>query len=364
MNKIKFFSNPLKLVKNEFSDVLILFKNFIHWNTSKILIFVYSVVFGILLALPFFAITLFLYYYFGLGEYFSSYDIDALGLFSLLNDSFFAFLSFSVFVFLLVICFFVGFGYRKVLLYKLNFSYLDGKNLRFEKNYYFKFDIIKKYILVELVILFLLSLPILLFILTFFILLYSFGGVESVQTLINANTFNIFSILLLFLFIICGVLFAYIYYRLYFSVVFLVDGEKNEEKKEVKQFMYYLKKSFLKTKKVKIFVKFIIVFIFLKLLTTPFSTIEDYYTGIIKDIDNYRLFSSFTDEQKKSLEQSSDSYYLNQLKLEFADYKNEEINKMYVYNMILKYFFKGFNFLVVIGLLEMVVISFYRREID
>jgi len=53
-------SDKKKLIKNIFSDVLFLYKNFIHWNLSKICINIASFLLGIVLALPFFLLLLFL----------------------------------------------------------------------------------------------------------------------------------------------------------------------------------------------------------------------------------------------------------------------------------------------------------------
>ena len=39
------------------SDVLILYKNFIHWNISKVLIALCSFLLGVLLAIPFFLVA-------------------------------------------------------------------------------------------------------------------------------------------------------------------------------------------------------------------------------------------------------------------------------------------------------------------
>jgi hypothetical protein len=56
--------------------------------------------------------------------------------------------------------------------------------------------------------------------------------------------------------------------------------------------MFYIKKSFLKTKDIFVFMKFILIMILLSIIILPFGFLQDSYSKSLKDVRLYRQYYS------------------------------------------------------------------------
>ncbi len=350
----------LKLIKTISVDVWILFRNFIHWNISKALISLASICLWFLLATPFLILLLIIYFSFGLNEYLTSFDVSLLDLLGLLWGRPFIFFLFMLLALLVFISVLIGYGYRKVLFTKLNLSYIDWKKLIYLKNKYFDFILIFRYFQVIAYISLIVSIPVILFFIIFFILFFTFWWGSWVQTMINSSQFNVFTLLVLITMLVCFIAFVYISYRLYFAVIMLVDKKHYEEEEKP---MFYLKESFLKTKSIFVFMKFVLVIIIGSIIVMPFSSLQNHFSDSLKEVRAFREYSLLGEDEKNIVDENEKYDFLDDIKVKYSSLTIEKIKSIEVTYFYLNYILVIFNFLIIFGLLEMVVVSFYKHEI-
>lgn len=350
----------LKLIKSICVDVLILFKNFLHWNISKVIISLVSIWLSFLFAFPSIIILFIMYFSFDLNLYLKSFDVTIYDLLWLLSNRPIVFIFFILFILFSIACALIGYSYRKVLFTKLNLSYIDNKNLPYLKNSYFDFKLIWKYFKVIALVWLVVSIPVLSFFILFFVLFFIFWWADGVSAMIQSSQFNLFSLIALLLLIICFAAFIYISYRLFFAVIMLVDKKHYEDDEKP---TFYLKESFLRTKKIFMFMKFVSVMILLSIIVLPFASLQDHYAKSLKDIKVYKQYYSLGETEKGIIDKSENNYYINKLKMTYSSLSSEELYSTEVIYFYLNYFLVIINFLIFFGLFEMVVISFYKHEI-
>lgn len=261
-----------------FFDISLLYKNFIHWNISKALIFVFSLLLWILIALPFLILLWILIYFdpINWNEIISSYlatNSVWMSFLSALNEN----LLFMIIEFLLVITiislFIFWYSYKIITLTNLNFSYLKWEKINYFKNIYFDYKKILTYLYILSRIWLILFLPILVFVLIFVILLFSFWWVEQVSNMIYTNWFfNYFSIILAISFFVLLLIFLYLTYKMTFAYIIMLD-EKNYPNKE--KWLFYIKESYKITSWIKIF-KFLLIIILITIFFYPIGIIWKY----------------------------------------------------------------------------------------
>lgn len=354
----------IKLIKSIFKDTKKLYKNFLHWNISKVFISLWSTLLAFLLASPFIVILFVMYFVFDLNSVITSLDVSLYSLLGFLSSNPLFFFIFSLFVILTFFSALIGYSYRRVLFTKLNLSYIDWEKLPYLKNSYFNFKLIWKYFKVISLVALFVSMPFFVFIIWFFALFFIFWWASWVQVLLNSSQFNVFSLLALLLLVICFVAFVYLSYRLYFSVIILVDKKhyKDDEKP-----MYYIKKSFLKTRDIFVFTKFILIMMFLSILVLPFWFLQDFYSKSLDDVRIYRQYYSMWEIEKNIItenkEENSNYDYINAIKSNYLGFSAEDLNSLEVTYFYLNYFLVIINFLLIFGLFEMITVSFYKYEI-
>lgn len=264
-----FMIEKLKVI---LSDLLLVYKNFIHWNISKILITIFWFFLGILLSLPFF-IILWLSIYFDpiswgqvLSDYISSGTISMSLMAEVYNN---VWLLIWEWIILLwgVLFFIFWYSFKNITITQLYLTYLDGGKLWYFKNFYFNFKVICSYLKLLFLVILILLIPVIIFIIAFFILLYSFWWVENVFQLLNTWGPNLFSILLLSVAFICLLTFLYLAYRLSFSYIILIDRKNYSEKLGIS---FYIKESFRITAGLKIF-KFLYFMVLFSIFMIPFD---------------------------------------------------------------------------------------------
>lgn len=347
-----------------FSDLKLLYKNFIHWNVSKLLISIMSFVLWIILALPFFLLA-FLVAYFSPIDWktiFSSLYLwnwfDFL-LLSVLYNSIVYVVFIVIFLVLWLWFFFFWNSYKYVLISNLYLKYLDWEKFPFFKwNIYFS----KKYILKYLGLLWITSLyllaPFIWFLVLALITIFLFWWFESVWTMMWHSPINWFSILLLLLFIAAMALFFYISFRIQFAYFsFLDDTREFLEKSKI-----YIKESIKNTKWIKIFWKYLVLIISMWILLAPFFMIE---ANISWNLSEYKLLYSYKTDDTFVKNMDEDTKYeaaLLEKKYNYLDNDDlkYELTKYNAYSNIWGIFF----FLFLGNIENMFFVSFYRRVIN
>ncbi len=263
------------LFKNIFSDLILLYKNFIHWNISKILILVFSLWLWILLSLPFFALTFVIAYLDPIDwkdiiyNYYTTQSVWLSLMTALSSHLFYVILVWVLFL-VAVWFFFFWYSYKIITLTKLNISYLDWEKIPYMKNIYFDVQKILSYLWVVAWGWLILLIPFIIFIIIFFVLIGIFWWIEEVWTMIKSNwVSNPFSITTWVFLLIWVLGFIYLAYRLTFSYIILID-DKNY--KEVQKSIFYIKESFRISSWIKIF-KFFLFLIIFTIIMLPFDYI-------------------------------------------------------------------------------------------
>ncbi len=268
-----FFKNYRKNVNIIFEDIKLLYKNFIHWNVSKIIILIYSFLFSTIISLPFIWLLAYLSY-----NVFIQFDQKLLQDFlvngkidnELINIIFlntktilviFLLLSIILCIFLLI------FTYGNLLLQNVYKSYLSWKILKYKSNLYFSKQYFLKYIFtfgwVSLYML--IPVLILLWFLIIIRILWYFWFITIYLTNTQSIVLWISTIIILFFIII---LFVYLYIRLAFSYIALIYTKNINDKTKK-----YIDESFKITKN-KI-LKIITLIIPVMLLIWLISLIKD-----------------------------------------------------------------------------------------
>lgn len=350
----------IKLIKKIFLDISKIYINFIHWNISKVAISIWSFLLWLLLALPFIVLLIVLYFSFNLSVYFNSIYLDSSSLFSLMEKQPLLFSVFTITLLLAWLFMLFWYSYRKVLFAKLNFEYLDDKKLAYTKNNYFDFKLIIKYVKVISLVSFFSLIPVFIFLLLFIVIFFIFWWSAWVEAIIATNSLNLFTIISFTLFLVCLLFFIFIVYRLFFSIIILADSKnyKSDEKA-----FFYLKESYSKTKKLNVLWKFILTLFLLLIVIIPLSSVLDYYSNSLNDINKYMQYQSLSDEQKKQVDESSESYYFNNLKLDYLNKSNQELKELESTYKYLSYLFITLNLLLIFWLYEMAIVSFYKHQI-
>lgn len=148
-----------------FGNITLLYRNFFHWNISKIYIFLYANIVGFIVSLPFVGVIIY--------QYFTSYS--KLGLSVSTEEFLLSNIGTIIITVLLILCiatiFIATYTYGNFLLQNVYKSYLRGEKLPYTKNLYFSLKHFRAY----MGILGWISLYLLAPIMTGFVLIVPFG---------------------------------------------------------------------------------------------------------------------------------------------------------------------------------------------
>lgn len=337
-----------QIIKNIFLDILFLYKNFIHWNFSKILIYVYSILVSIVFVLPIVLV------YFLLSI--ASWESFALFLSWLVNWNlvpwFGAF--FHVIVFLLFgLIFLLATNF---LLTKLNINYINWNKPSYKNKDFLDYKSFLSYLWYSLLTILILVLPTIFFTIVLAIMLVSFGWVDEVLYMVSSWPINTFSILALILFIFNILTTIYLFYRLAFGFVSILEDKNNS------WVLASIKTSFVLTKWYKKLLKVVFVFLLFGIFYMPFNYMSLNTTWTYNDIGNYVRYINATEEQKYSIE-ASNKYYYEWLELSYWSIDLKSLEKLqknyYYYSMI----YQIVEFLLIYWFLSMLLVSIYFRII-
>jgi hypothetical protein len=332
-------------------DIVLLFKNFIHWNISKLIINIYSVLVWFIFILP--LIIIFIIY-----TFFSDVNVSMLISWmlswELLYDLFW-----NILLVLIVVVYFIVFSYSNILLFRVNNKYIDWKQLKYKNKIFLDFKRLFKFIKLSLLNLLILSIPLVIFAILIMWLFMISGSINNVLEIVKTWVFNYFTVFSLLFWLIALISFAYLYYKIVFSYLLFSDDKVYDSSKKVS---FYIKKSFKITKWIKKILKFSTLIIIFILLILPFNYIWKILDNNWKYLSDYIYYTSVDDNTKTNIKES-DVYYYNALELKFQWKDIVELRKDAKMNLVYDILFNVFNFLFIYWLFIMIFSSFYRREL-
>ncbi len=350
----------LELLKQVLKDIILLYRNFLHWNLSKILIKISSFLLWIILSSPFLIIIVVFCFIDPINWWdiiTSTVDRNNMSL-ELVRDiwtyPFFIIIETLLWI-LAFFAFFLWNSYSLPLESNLYLSYINSDRIKLFKNYYFKVDKIKKHILIMLRIVWFLFIPILIFLLSF-IIFYIVVNLFWIQTTESSLLFKGLVFILWILFIACIFAFIYIGYRVNFSYMIFMDSKKYKKEETPK---FYIKESFKLTKWI-VFIRFLLIIIFILTILLPFSIFSSSLAKDEVEIKNYLVYKYWLVDVTK--EKSVENYYKS-LDLKYSEMSDEQLETLITYNWYLQYIFYIFSLLFLSGVVNMTLISFYRREL-
>ncbi len=320
------------LLKDTAWDVSIIYKNFLHFSISKIIISLVWILYAIILSIPFLIVIFFVYMY-----------ITKTGNFWIVNS--YPFIAFSIFwIFVLILALL----YIFVLMTNLNVSYLNWEKLWYSKNPYFNLKLFIKYFKISLIIAIISILPFLFYNILTYLLITIFSTQSGSSLVSNPQFLTYLGVFFNFLWIVFFIIFTYIFYRTIFSIIILLDESKWEKFEKI---FYYIKKSFNLTKGLNKFFKFFVVVLFFIILTLPITLPLNYFSSEANEINTY-IESKSNPNPSFPVENLEEKYSWGDLNV-----LNEKLSKYRNYSFI----FEILNFLLIFGLFEMIFLSYYFR---
>lgn len=342
-----FLSVFLGYLRSIFSHIQEVYRNFFHWNLSKIVISVVSFIIGILFSSPFLVVLVILM------------SVDSIDWLSLSNgilsgqalwfEVISQFLSapfFLAFEFLLAIValgFFVaGYNYTWFLSARLYLGYQEQKKLPILRKDYFNIRLVWKFLQI--------------FFLQWLFISIAFGGLLVVAILLFIIfqlwflSFDILSYTLLFFLVLSVIAGFYIGYRVYFAVFLFADScDVNVAAKD------YIKKSVLLTNGKNIFL-FLLLFVVFHFILSPIYLLWD--TLSVQEIQAKDYLSYKTTPGELPAE---DQIYYEYLQEKYTDATDDQvINSIMIWNTF-GFFFSLAVFLFIEGLFYVVSIWFYKE---
>jgi len=251
--------------KEIWKDIFFIYRNFIHWTLSKIIISAWGIALWVLVMIPF----LLLMFIFGLIDPINWLSIfskevnsqDVL-LWALAWNPFWFITMIFLFV-VLMLAFVFATNYYIFLLAKMYFYSVRWKLLNYKKNLYFsKHYITKFFAILSWIVMYLLAPAIIVVGWVFFLYYLLNIGVISV------SLFSIFLFIFIVLFVITE---FYLFYRIIFSYIILAfEKKENTEKKSLS----YIKESISLTWG-KSIIKFVFILVVYAFILLPIQTIQD-----------------------------------------------------------------------------------------
>lgn len=344
------------LLKHVFKDASLLYKNFLHWNLSKISIWFFGFLIALSIMIPFLLITFILLFVFNVDWY--AYTGHLMN--NTLTNDMVLHKDFFLWAFMWVInivIFFFGWSYAKLMYFDMNLKYLDDKKPKYNKMRFFHIPIIWNYYKMSWIIATYLLIPIVITIVVFTMLIAGLWWVNDAWVAFtNGNPF--LAITSLVIFWIWALSFVYLSYRLYFSYIIFISNYDCE---------YFdfsvnkcVKQSWEITKWPKKIMKLLWILFVLALVLLPFNLLEEGLNKTYTDVRNYELLTTVGESDKLKL-QESDPYYYWELSLKYNQISAEDLQKniQIYYNLII--FFNILLFLLISWLVEMIMVSFYKR---
>lgn len=353
--KKDFFAEFWKEFTQITKDILRLYRNFFHWNFSKIIANIVALWVGLLLALPLFLFAVFIALIDPIPwGTFIIYQVQWVNpiveVLSYATIHTFSFVVMTIVMILTLILFLIWNAYSNVLLSRIYNWYLDDKKLGFKDNVYFSLPHIKKFTFIAFWHAIILFIPFLLLwsIALVFIALHG-GGIISLE---------VFSILLFILLLVSILTLSYILYRILFSVIHL--SFDSAEKVEKHTWWHYIKKSFKLTSSIRKYAKFLFVLAFLFLITHPYRILGDNLQEDASRLGNTIEYRALSLADPEIAQESP----LRDTAMFYEELTDEQLFANYRWATLLLIFLSILWFLLISGLYTMVFVSFYRRILN
>lgn len=278
------------MFKSIFKDLLLVYKNFLHWNISKILIYVTVTILAILFFSPFLLINIVIWYLDPINWkevlfWMTSWTMLWYEAYTSFFENMSVFIIQSVIFITWVAMIFLAFSYKTILFSKLNLSYIEWEKMWYKLWNYLNWKLLWAYFWIVGWMGLFLFIPIALFLVIFALLVFSYGWLDSVVQI--SSWINSFWIISLILFIVTVLSFIYLSYRLTFSLVNVVDNDRFPE--VLKSTRIYIKDSCEISKWLKFF-KFLLFILIFFIIILPFSYIQD---NLIVDVYIYYAYVVF-----------------------------------------------------------------------
>lgn len=282
---------PMKqIILSLLSDFSLLYKHFIHWNISKILIAISSVLLWILFALPFGLLFIALVYLDPINwqdiasTYYATQTVGLSFLTAMSTHLVYVIIEALIGI-LAILAFWFWNSYKMVLMAKLNLDYKASTPTGFFQNYYFHFSNIWKSIGIFSWIGWIFFLLFIVMIVLFGITLFLYGWIEQAYEIATASWQAVNSLILITLGIfITGILvFIWLAYRMNYAYIIMLDEKNYPERKSA---LSYVKESFAITSGIKVFKFLLIAILFSVVVLIPIN-----YIGSIIETEAY----SFTE---------------------------------------------------------------------
>jgi len=346
-HKSTFFADILTVLK----DISFAYRNFLHWNISKIIISLWSFLLGVILSLPVFTIIIIIWIVDPVNwSEVIAYALSGSTEVSIELISALAMHPYNIAFMLLLLATFISLfllwnSYGLFLRAEVSLWYVKQKKLKYKKNYYFKVAFIQKCIAIFCWSFMYLLVPVIIWAgLLFFTYLFynawilSFDGLSIIVALITL------------ILIICEL---YLLYRLLFGYIIFADHAK---KKHTHTALHYVKES-IKITKWRVFFKFMFLYILFVVLIAPGILLDGYFEtqwAIMRDaiLYNSGLLQNLEPQQVQYYE------YISQ---EYNDMTNEEISSKLDSLAALRFILYIVMYLLVSGVFVLWTTSFYKR---
>lgn len=346
-------------------DFVTPFRFFLHWNISKIIALVTGYFVGIVLCTPIIVIAI-IYIVVLFPEIslptimekiftmtLSSTDVD-----SLFQKGFITqLLTIIVSLWYLLFIFWKTYGY--VLNLVISKFYLHGKKVKFKDLILIHVPTLKKYAQIFLWNSLFLSLPIIAFFIIFWIFLLIAGWLHGALSLVveNASGVSWFSVGMLITLFTCWATFAYINFRIIFSVFLFVESEEFWGKQKTTALEFVKKSVWLTGGWKKIFF-FLAVFISLGIVTLPVTYTVKSSAQNVKDGMRYVELVQYASMSWVTLPDS----YTEELSTLSDQFKGKSWQQIIDYintNTMLSMLSGVFSFFVTDGLIEFFLYSYF-----
>jgi len=336
--------------KNIFSDVIFTYRNFIHWNISKILISVWSFTLWVILSLPVFIIAIILWFldpieWSEIIVYLLSWDDASYQLIWWVAMHPYNLVMMVFFIFVWVFLFLLWSSYSLFLKWELSLWYVKWKKLKYSKNHYFNRKFIFRYIWIMCWNIVYIIAPIIIWVgIVFFMYLFYNIGFISFDTL---------SILIALYWIILILCELYLIYRIVFGYILLADDTK---KKHLWSSLSYVRKSIEITKWASFF-KFLAVYLLYVLLIAPITIFDGYLENQSSMMKDTMVYNSWL---LQNLEPDQIQYY-EYISKEYSDFSNDELSTRLNSLATLRFILYFVSYITLSWIFVLILSSFYRR---
>jgi len=341
-------------LKNTFKNVGILYKNFLHWNISKVSIWIFSLLIALVMTLPVVAISLILCWIMWVDwlGYLLTFSAGTLNAAVIYTVDFFIFCFFAI---ISALTFFLSLSYGKIMYFDLNLQYLENKKAEYLKTKFFSPKLFLKFYNISLWVGLYLLIPVWVFIIWMIAAIAVNGWVNETGVALD-NWNQVLAVGTFIVAIVSISIFVYLSYRLYFSYVWLVDFKKFEELQPAKN---YVKHSFKITRGWKKPLKLIGILFIFALIIAPYTIFSQALENTFNDMSNYSKYVEMGEQEKLLITQQNPQFQSVILKYQDVNIWDLQRN-ISLYNFML-IFLGVFGFLIITGIIEMVMVSHYKQ---